>query len=199
MSTADDTAPDPGWMQPLRKGPWVLIPVIGLRLLSRTDDGTTTSLERLRQIFISYLVGLVGILLVGIAVTGGGAEDAEPALSSGQAFGLNIVVGVLALGAIVAIRRRTPTCGDDETLINGYSSRFLVSVVLALLPVLAAFVGSLLAQSPAPMLGGAVISFFWLLVVAPTATDLAAVQQRLDAAGCDRSLTGALASPVPGA
>lgn len=175
----------------------MLIPVIGLRLLNRTNDGTTTSLERLRQIFISYLVGLLGILIVGMAVAGGAGDGSEPAISSGQALGLNMLIGLVALGAIVAIRRRTPDCGDDDALVNAYSSRFLVSVVLALVPVLAAFVVSLLAQSAAPMLGGAVISFFWLVVVAPTAADVANVQQRLDTNGCDRSLSKALASPVP--
>lgn len=176
----------------------MLIPVIGLRLLGRTNADDTSSLERLRQIFISYLVGLIGLLLVGLAVTGG-SGDGEPALTSGQALGVNMVIGLIALGGIVLLRRRPLDCGDDETLVNGYSSRFLLSVIVALVPVLAAFVVALLAQTSAPMLGGAVISFFWLLVVAPTRANVANAQQRLDAEGCDRSLALALAGPIPGA
>lgn len=183
-----DITQDPGWRAGWRRLPSLIEPGAGLRALRDGDD-----LLVVRMVFVSLVAAVVGAawpLMLILDITGNPKITDLPIAPTAP-----IVAAVVAVGlAALAFTARPPRldCRDDETLARSYRAYVLRRGAMAEAATALGYLGAIAAGNMAPYVAGAAFSLASLSRIAPTAAKLAYAQQTLTAAGCPRSLIGAL-------
>jgi hypothetical protein len=174
---------DPGWGSP---GNFLLAMLPGgARLVARrADDG----LVLLRILFISFCssVLLFGVVLL---LLGGGQVEDGPAPGP---WGLALSgYGVVALAATRLVERPL-SCDSDVALAGGYRTRFFLRLAFSESVALFGFVLVFVVGPAWLYFLGAAFTAVGFARLAPTRSNLERDQQALLAAGCTRSVVGAL-------
>ena len=178
-----DITQDPGWRSAWSGLRWVLSPGEGVGAWGGDD------LAILRALFVALVVAVVGVGgPVTVLVFTAHLELTD--LSTAPTVAAVIAVGLPAFA--FAARPPRVDCRNDDTLARSYRGDVLKRGAVAEAATLVGYAGSLATGDVAPYVAGAACSLLALSRIAPTAAKLARDQQTLTAAGCPRSLIGAL-------
>jgi hypothetical protein len=161
------------------------------------EKGAVDGLASLRSVFVSFVITgvAVGVVVAILAATNDSAD------AGGLAPAVLVVgaLGVVALAAVGVAARRPLDCTSDESLASTYTSRFFLQIAIAESVAMAGFVAFLVTDQPVVYPLGVVFAAFGFAWLAPTARHLARDQQRLQLAGCGRSVVAALRARRNGA
>lgn len=186
-----DKTKDPGWRVLLEELPSMLRPTAGLRGLRGLGGGDDLLVVRIVFIaLVAAVVGAVWPLMFILDIT------ANPKLTDlPTAPTTPVVAAVVAVGlAALAFTSRPPRfdCRDDATLARTYLAYVLRRGAIAEAATAVGYLGSIAVGNMGPYVVGAACTLLALSRIAPTAAKLTDAQQTLTAAGCSRSLIGAL-------
>ena len=195
MDPPSDPSADPGWGRALRGAASVVVPGLAFRQQRRVEAGRIERLMGLRSVFVAFCVAL---LLIGLVVVILWATSGIGAVVS-STTAVVVSVGAFGLAALAAPRfvERDLDCSDDRSLASSYTTRFFLRLAFGESAALAGFVGFILCGNPLVYVLGLVLAAVGFRRAAPTSRNLAEDQDRLRAAGCGRSLVGALRTPPP--
>lgn len=180
---------DPGWGQAARGMLWVLLPGVALRRARRQMDEGADRLLLLRKLYLSFvsaavLLGVVVYVLDRSSGLGGNGVPAGAALA---------VVLAADIAAVLGARFGKPlSCEADEALANSYTTRLFLRIAFVETAALVGFVAFVVTGAPALYVLGLAGSLVGFALAAPSAGRLAAEQEALHRAGCNRSLVAAL-------
>lgn len=127
------------------------------------------------------LLVVIGLLRPGTGHTGFGWLTA-----------LVAVVGLVAAVVCWWARRRPLRADDEPTLARSYVARLMLGVVVAEVPAIVGFAGTLVSDEPWPVLVGGGWALAALSLVAPTDADVERRQAELASEGSALSLRAAL-------
>lgn len=179
---------DPGW-----GSPWKMLLVLlpgGARMAAR---GSTDGLHLLRMLFMSFASAIV---LFGVVLLLLGDSEIEDAPSPGPwALGL-AAYGIVALVA-TRLLERPLACDSDVALANSYRTRFFLRLAFSESVALVGFVLVFVVGPVWLYFLGAAFTAVGFARLAPTRGNLERDQEALQAAGCGRSVIGALRGAEP--
>jgi hypothetical protein len=197
MDLAPDPADDPGW-RPVLSGAWMLfLPGVGRRVYRRrTGAQGTNGLTVLRALFLSFCFALVMVGVVVAVLT-----NTTPPVNRHRLNALPVAIGIVVVGGLCEVGRRLIErpldCSDDLPLAGTYRTRFFLRIAFSEVPALVGFTGFILTARWWTYPLGLAFTAVGFARLAPTKPHLAQDQAVLDAAGCRRSLSAALAKPAP--
>lgn len=180
MNGDENLPDDPGW-------PWYSTTVLpGMTRRYLVMHSADDQRRVLRTITVGFVEMIVGLAILGIWMSTGGAHDASPVLIGAS--------GVAMVAPLFARRLgRGLDCSSNVALAESYRTRFFLRAAFANVPALAAFV-VIATGGPAWLFGvGLTISIATVFFDAPTRARLAREDAALAAGGCGRSLVAALA------
>jgi hypothetical protein len=183
---------DPGWRGASRYAWWGFVPGLGARRIkNRAASGDFDALSALRGLFLSFTLALLGFgVLLTLLDSGNGLSDKR---TTSPTIWAGVVVASAIYGFVGAPRIERPlSCQSDQALAGSYRTRFFLRVAFSEVVALIAFVGVFTTGKLWVYALGLVLAAPGFLRLAPTAANLAKDQQDLHAAGCGRSLVGAL-------
>lgn len=175
---------DPGWGFSWWSLLGALVPQLAIRRATRASPNR---LLALRQLFVSFAIGLAAVTVVVVILGDLTDGDERPTLSAAIVGGY----GLMSLAAPGIIKKHFDTASSHE-LATSYQNRFFLRIAFA---EAAALVGFVIGISVGPWwmyfagLAFAVVGFIRL---APTAANLRRDQAALGEAGCRLRLIDAL-------
>jgi hypothetical protein len=184
---------DPGWRGAVRMALWMFVPYFAPKRLE-TALRNGGHLFRLRAILLTF--GL-GVTLIGVVVIVLDAfVELVSSVDGGVAAAGVIALSLLSLAVVELIRRRDLDCSSDETLVGSFQTRFFMNVAVAEAAALVGFVGFVLTANPLVFAIGYCATCVGFVRGAPTAAALRRDVDKLQVAGCGRSLLGVLRNYV---
>jgi hypothetical protein len=182
-----DWAEDPGWRLDWR----AMTPYLQLHPMMRMRT-RGEQLMILRSFFVSFLIslGFFGLLILQTLPFGGSTR----ATWAVGLFAIAVACGIVQR----AFARRVPRCDSDRELSDWYRSQAFGRIAAAFSTPLFAFCAALQTNTGWLFFAGVLFAIPLFISAAPTREALVREQERLDAAGCDRSLVAALRRPRSG-
>ena len=192
-------AADPGWRPVLTPSTALglvagLVPLVGRRILARRIRHRFSSLLFLRQLFVQFAVAIALIGVVVLLLAG----DFDDSSGLPVAVGLVVAAGIAFVAGAEWAGSRPLVCEDDQALVGSYTTRFFLRVAFGESAALVGFVAVLVTGRSWLYLLGAAFTVAEFVRLAPTASNIAADQRRLDDADCPRDLLTVLAVGPPG-
>lgn len=189
MSTGGGGADDPGWRRSL-VGLVLVMPGISL-VLAQRRAGQADGVILLRTVYLSFVSALLAVAVVIVAFLGisPGNETSEGVEA---AAGLVVLVGIVCILGARVIGNRPLDCRSEQALAESFRKSFFLTVALAELTALVAFVAAFLVDTGWLYLLGGAFSAVGFARSAPTAGHLARRQDDLGRRGCTLSLRDAI-------
>jgi hypothetical protein len=179
---------DPGWGRPSA------ILLLGFGVPPRSKDGGNPNLlVAIRQLFVSFVLGLglFGVVLVLIGHPGGTSID--PTAAAGGVLAYGLVTYVVA----GRIKTRLP-CSSIGELLAAYRARLFVRVAFAESAALVGFVLTFQCDSLLPYAAGLIPAALGFIRLAPTRARLQREQNAMRADGCSFGLYDVLCEATLG-
>ena len=174
---------DPGWRPALTRATRSLVPLYGLKSVTKSaQDGLTAIRSILLSIIFALFIFVIALRI--IVRPDGGDPGRTPYLIAG--------IGLISASVISWLVRRPLAAPDNRSLAGAWRTRFFVGLAVAEAAALLGFVVALSVGNTWVYGIGLAFALYGLWAIAPSRRNLARDQERIRARGSPLDLTTAL-------